>query len=151
MKTAFDIFTQNIGPASMYFGILFFAYRYGVGMGAAVGTACGIVATLWTDDIVSLGVMCFVGVLAGAFRSLGKLGACTGYLCGIYLLGSLYNPALLADTHRVSVLYATLLFLILPKRHSYRCDYGQKRTGLAVSDPLKIIATALETVATKEF
>jgi putative Holliday junction resolvase len=29
-------------------------------------------------------------------------------------------------------------------------DYGQKRTGLAVSDPLKIIATALDTVATKD-
>ncbi|MBX2900206.1 MAG: Holliday junction resolvase RuvX [Cyclobacteriaceae bacterium] len=27
-------------------------------------------------------------------------------------------------------------------------DYGTKRTGLAVTDPLKIIATALETVAT---
>ena len=27
-------------------------------------------------------------------------------------------------------------------------DYGKKRTGLAVTDPLKIIATALETVLT---
>ena len=29
-------------------------------------------------------------------------------------------------------------------------DYGVKRTGLAVSDPLRIIAGALETVATKD-
>lgn len=29
-------------------------------------------------------------------------------------------------------------------------DYGKKRTGLAVSDPLQIIATALETVDTNE-
>ncbi len=29
-------------------------------------------------------------------------------------------------------------------------DYGTKRTGIAVSDPLQIIAGALETVATKE-
>jgi putative Holliday junction resolvase len=28
-------------------------------------------------------------------------------------------------------------------------DYGTKRTGLAVTDPLRIIATALETVETK--
>ncbi|HPH46803.1 MAG TPA: Holliday junction resolvase RuvX, partial [Chryseolinea sp.] len=27
-------------------------------------------------------------------------------------------------------------------------DYGLKRTGLAVTDPLRIIATALDTVAT---
>ena len=29
-------------------------------------------------------------------------------------------------------------------------DYGKKRTGIAVTDPLKIIATGLETVDTKE-
>src|SRR5690242_1000166 len=29
-------------------------------------------------------------------------------------------------------------------------DYGRKRTGLAVTDPLRIIATALETVPTHE-
>ena len=29
-------------------------------------------------------------------------------------------------------------------------DYGTKRTGLAVTDPLRIIATALDTVATTE-
>lgn len=29
-------------------------------------------------------------------------------------------------------------------------DYGQKRTGLAVSDPLRIIASRLETVATTD-
>jgi putative Holliday junction resolvase len=29
-------------------------------------------------------------------------------------------------------------------------DYGRKRTGLAVTDPLRIIATALETVSTNE-
>lgn len=29
-------------------------------------------------------------------------------------------------------------------------DYGAKRTGIAVTDPLKIIATALATVETKE-
>lgn len=29
-------------------------------------------------------------------------------------------------------------------------DYGLKRTGLAVTDPLRIIATALETVSTSE-
>ena len=29
-------------------------------------------------------------------------------------------------------------------------DYGGKRTGIAVTDPLQIIATALETVPTKD-
>ena len=29
-------------------------------------------------------------------------------------------------------------------------DYGKKRCGIAVTDPLNIIATALDTVATKD-
>lgn len=29
-------------------------------------------------------------------------------------------------------------------------DYGKKRTGIAVSDPMRLIATALETVETKD-
>jgi putative Holliday junction resolvase len=29
-------------------------------------------------------------------------------------------------------------------------DYGKKRTGIAVTDPLQIIATALDTIETKE-
>jgi len=29
-------------------------------------------------------------------------------------------------------------------------DYGKKRTGIAVTDPLKIIASALTTVGTQE-
>ena len=29
-------------------------------------------------------------------------------------------------------------------------DYGHKRVGLAVTDPLKIIATSLETISPKE-
>ena len=29
-------------------------------------------------------------------------------------------------------------------------DYGAKRTGLAVTDPLQIIATALDTVPTEQ-
>lgn len=29
-------------------------------------------------------------------------------------------------------------------------DYGKKRTGIAVTDPLKIIASPLETIATRE-
>lgn len=29
-------------------------------------------------------------------------------------------------------------------------DYGKKRTGIAITDPLKMIATALETVETKK-
>ncbi|HEX3025372.1 MAG TPA: Holliday junction resolvase RuvX [Chitinophagaceae bacterium] len=38
-----------------------------------------------------------------------------------------------------------------PKMPRIICiDYGGKRTGLAVTDPLKIIATALTTIETKE-
>jgi putative Holliday junction resolvase len=37
-------------------------------------------------------------------------------------------------------------FLSLPMARILAIDYGMKRTGIAVTDPLRIIATALETV-----
>jgi putative Holliday junction resolvase len=56
----------------------------------------------------------------------------------------------------IAVILYQYRFLSLPSPN-FACmarilciDYGGKRTGLAVTDPLKIIATALTTVATKD-
>jgi putative Holliday junction resolvase len=39
---------------------------------------------------------------------------------------------------------------VIPMGRILAIDYGTKRTGLAVTDPLRIIATALDTVGTDE-
>ena len=111
-----EVFTISIAPICMYLGILYAAYRYGVGMGAVVGTACGVVMMLWRGSTTSLGLMCLVGVMAGSFRSLGKLGCSIGYLAGIWLLGKFYDPYLLDIVNLGGVLFGTILFLIMPKQ-----------------------------------
>lgn len=111
-----EVLTISIAPICMYLGILYAAYRYGVGMGAVVGAACGVVMMLWRGDTTSLGLMCLVGVMAGVFRSLGKLGCAVGYLGGIWLLGRFYDPYLLDIVNLGGVLFGTLLFLIMPKQ-----------------------------------
>ena len=48
-----------------------------------------------------------------------------------------------------ALLFSINLFSLTPLGRILAIDYGLKRTGLAVTDPLRIIATALETVETK--
>ena len=51
------------------------------------------------------------------------------------------------DTSR---LWSKIKFTILLMGRVMAIDYGKKRTGLAVSDPLQMIATGLDTVDTKK-
>lgn len=116
------IFTISFAPLCMYFGILLAAYRYGIGLGAAAGAACGVVMTLWHGDISSLGVMCCIGILAGVFRSLGKLGTTISYIAEIWILGNFYAPFLLEQVNVGSVLCSALFFMLLPKQMSYQFE-----------------------------
>lgn len=50
----------------------------------------------------------------------------------------------------VQVLIAIRPYNLYPLARILAIDYGTKRTGLAVTDPLQIIANGLDTVATKD-
>lgn len=119
-----ELFTVSVAPLFMYLGILFLSYRYGIGMGAMAGAACGMVMTLWHGDITMLGFMCFIGIMAGIFRTLGRLGSAVGFLSGIWVLGNFYAPFLLERKNLAGVLCGTLLFLLLPRGLAYRADKG---------------------------
>lgn len=120
-------FTEWVGPFVMYLMILLMAYRYGIGFGAALGCACGVISTIWSGDIRMLGVFCVLGVIAGVFRSLGKLWSAVGFVACSYLLGTLYVPFLLNETAKVCILAGTILFLMIPRRWSI--PYEQMKTN----------------------
>lgn len=122
------IFTVAIGPVGMYLGILLFSYRHGIGMGAMAGAACGMVMTLWHGDGSMLGMLCALGILAGVFRSLGRLGSTAGFLAGIWILGTLYAPFLLETDNMMGAVMGSLLFLILPRSAAFRIEQGRRGT-----------------------
>lgn len=109
-------FTEWVGPFAMYLMILWMAYRYGIGFGAALGCACGIISTIWTGEIRMLGIFCVLGVIAGVFRSLGKLWSAIGFVTCSYLLGTLYAPFLFNGQTEACILAGTAVFLLIPGR-----------------------------------
>lgn len=121
-----QVVTVAVAPLGMYLGILFLAYRHGIGMGATAGAACGMVLTLWNGDGSMLGMMCALGILAGVFRPLGRLGSTAGFLLGVWLLGSLYAPFLLESDYVMGVTLASLLFLLAPKSVAVRLEQGSR-------------------------
>ena len=120
------LFTVAVGPVSMYLGILLFSYRHGIGMGAMVGAACGMVMTLWHGDGSMLGMLCALGIMAGIFRALGRLGSTAGFLLGVWLLGTLYAPFLLEIDQLMGAVLGSLFFLILPRSVAYRLEQGRR-------------------------
>ena len=76
----------------LYFSVLFTGYKYGAGIGAVAGTGCGVIEAVMQEDISSMGMLCLAGVMAGVFRSLGKMGSTLGFLAGAAILGILYLP-----------------------------------------------------------
>lgn len=121
-------FTEWAGPFAMYLMILLMAYRYGIGFGAAIGCACGVISTIWTGDVRMLGAFCVLGVMAGVFRSLGKLGSAVSFLACSCLLGNLYAPFLLNAQTEACLLAGTLVFLLIPRKWSI--PYERIKTGM---------------------
>lgn len=99
---------------AMYFSVLFTGHKFGAGIGAVAGTGCGIIETIWQGDISVMGMLCLTGVLAGAFRSLGKAGSTLGFLAGAAVTGILYLPGEI-DQGIVEFFVAAAVFLLIPR------------------------------------
>ena len=99
---------------AMYFSVLFVGYKFGIGVGAAAGTGCGIIETLLQGDISVMGMLCLTGVLSGLFRSLGKAGSTLGFLAGASAAGILYLPEQ-ADQGIAEFFIAAAVFLLIPR------------------------------------
>ena len=100
--------------AAMYYGVLFFGFRFGAGSGCLAGAVCGIVETLRQDNMAPLGMFCLMGVLAGTFRRLGRGGAAAAYLCGALATGSLYAAPYLTES-LPELLTACAVFFLTPE------------------------------------
>lgn len=120
------ILTVAVAPFCMYMGILLYAYRHGIGMGAMAGAACGMVMTLWHGDGSMLGMFCALGIMAGIFRMLGRIGSVVSFLAGMWILGSLYAPYLLEMDNMIGAAIGGMLFLMLPSGMTVRVEQGSR-------------------------
>ena len=122
----------NIGermtiPASgieiiLFFSILYGAYKYGAGMGAIIGSACGISLCLWYDDAKYLGIMCMLGIALGIFRELGRVISVLSMICACITVGYAAYPLFISDNIVKGLLGAGVIFMMLPKNIIYRFE-----------------------------
>lgn len=122
----------NIGdrmtiPASgieiiLFFSILYGAYKYGAGMGAIIGSACGISLCLWYDDAKYLGIMCMLGIAIGIFRELGRVISVLSMICACLTVGYAAYPLFISDNIVKGLLGAGIIFMMLPKNIIYRFE-----------------------------
>lgn len=145
--------TLNL-PASiieifMYFMLAFGAYKYGVGMGAIFGVACGIPLCLWQGSIEFLGIMCLAGIVVGIFRELGRFISIMALLCAIMTAGYTVMPYFISDISIKGLLGALIIFLTLPENFIYRFeenreDSMQRKIDSICEEKLLSVAKAFE-------
>lgn len=103
-------------PMLLSIMIILMGYRYGAGAGSLWGAISGLFLLHQENGIENLGLLCILGIGAGAFRELGKGISSVTYLVLYIFLGSYFDTTLL-DTPRVrGVVAGILVFLLLPKK-----------------------------------
>lgn len=115
----------SIEESLAYLLILVMGYKYGAGAGAICGTACGIVFCVQNgaDQIATtntiIGVMCILGICAGVFRKVGRLGSGIAFVVVNIALGYFYEKNLMEVAAVRALASATAVFLLMPKRIMY--------------------------------
>ena len=123
-----DLSNVYIAPVEtvVFFLILFFTYKYGVGQGAVTGAVCGLVLSLRGAPIAGLGMLSMMGIAPAVFRELGRVPTATIYMITAALMGIVFEGMTLTIQQIGALVSAVLVFLLLPRSLVYRSDMESK-------------------------
>ncbi|MGN0383354.1 MAG: SpoIIE family protein phosphatase [Eubacterium sp.] len=130
-------------------------YSYGAGMGAIAGAGCGLVIGMFFGQQELMGVMCAMGVIAGAFRELGKPGSCIGVAAGVAGAGMFVAPVLLKEQWLYGAIFGIVIVMFLPKQLAVRMPRDRPELNIVrpadvqVGDKLNKLAKAFEMLAAR--
>lgn len=126
----------------IYFIILFFTYKYGVGQGAITGAVCGLSLSLKGGNISDTAMLTMMGVITGTFREMGKIPTAAVYMISAALMGYLNSDMELSIQQIGALVSSVVIFLLLPKKLLYRVDIagGLSRQEMLSAENLKKIA-----------
>lgn len=129
---------------AVYFIILFFTYKYGVGQGAITGAVCGFALSLRGEPISDVGMYAIMGIVPAVFREMGRFPLAVTYLITAALLGYVNPDMELTISEIGAISSAVLLFLLLPGSIIYQTDAagGTGRQEQLATQNLKKIAKA---------
>ena len=134
-----------LGGILCRFIILIAAFFWGSGGGTMAGVMTGILPSVSSSVFAqTLGIYAISGLLAGSFRSFGRLGVIIGFMVGNLAL-SMFIPETRATISAIwETGIASLLFFFLPE--SLRTKFPQEMLGFGESGP-ELIDSHIKEVA----
>lgn len=127
---------------TVYFLILLFTYKYGVGQGTVAGAVSGFALTLRGAPLEGISIYTMMGVVSAAFRELGRIPTAAIFALSAALGGLIYEDMALSVRDAGALASAILIFLLLPHSLIYRVDSMEGEGGreTLASQNLKKIA-----------
>lgn len=118
----FGIQEFSVEETISYLLVLVLGYKYGAGAGAITGASCG--AVLYLDHPIAgiIGIMSILGIVAGVFRKVGKVGSGVAFLLTNIILGYFYEEKLLEVSSIRALASGTAVFMLLPKSLLYTVE-----------------------------
>lgn len=150
-----DFGSPYIAPieTAVYFVILLFTYKYGVGQGAVTGAVAGFALSLRGEPLHVVSLLTLMGIIPALFRSLGKIPTAAVFSLIAVILNLLYDDMNISIREIGALCSALLLFLLLPKSLIYRVDYDIDSPGQALLslDNLKRFANTRMKIFSESF
>lgn len=109
-----------------YLLVLLSGYKYGSGVGAIAGAACGIALSFQNGETSLIGSLCILGISSGMFQEIGKLGAGAAFSITGISLGFLYHQTLLQMDYVKNLLAASVLFSCIPVKYLERVSLSTR-------------------------
>ncbi|MFW5675456.1 MAG: stage II sporulation protein E [Acetivibrio ethanolgignens] len=109
--------TVSAAAALSYFLVLITGYKYGPGLGAIAGAACGIALAFQGKEVVLIGILCVLGIGAGLFQETGKWWTGIAFLATGVSVGYLYADTLMEMESVKALVIGCGAFLCIPAKY----------------------------------
>lgn len=113
----------------VYFVLLLFTYKYGVGQGAVTGAVAGFALSLRGEPLSNVGLLTMMGIIPALFRSLGRFPTAAVFSLTVAIIDLAYEETGVSIKEIGALCSALLLFLLLPKSIIYRVDQERDLDG----------------------
>lgn len=118
--------TVSLAAALSYFLVLFMGYKYGPGLGAISGAACGIALAFQGEAVVVIGILCVLGIGAGLFQEAGKWWTGIAFLVTGISVGYLYADTLMEMEGIKALAIGCGAFLCIPSGYLKPLSWNRK-------------------------
>lgn len=119
----------SLAAGLSYFLVLLMGYKYGPGLGAIAGAACGIAMAFQGANVVLIGILCVLGIGAGLFQETGKWWAGLAFLVTGVSIGYFYADTLMEMEDVRALAIGCVAFLCIPAKYLKPARWRQEGEG----------------------